>query len=154
MILRQGNMFSAAAGKPDVILVTTNAYVKTNGCLVMGRGAALCMMQKYPGIPRIFGDLIRKRFEEAGHDSYGLLVAPGIANPMLGAFQVKHYFKEKAGLDLIRNSTELLHLRASRVWKTLRIFLNFPGIGNGELQREDVLPIIECLPNNVEVWER
>lgn len=157
MTLRKGDMFSLSAGRPDVILVTTNAYVKTNGCLVMGRGAAWCMVQKYPETPRIFGGLISKRVEDYGskiHTPYGILIAPRLTNPMLGAFQVKRFFKDKADLDLIRYSTEFLLTLTKGPWSNCRIFLNFPGIGNGELRREDVLPIIECLPNNVEVWER
>ena len=33
-----------------------------------------------------------------------------------------------------------------------RVDLNFPGIGNGKLLMEDVLPVIDCLGDNVNVW--
>jgi len=33
-----------------------------------------------------------------------------------------------------------------------RIDLNFPGIGNGRLSPDQVLPLIKQLPDNVHVW--
>jgi hypothetical protein len=33
------------------------------------------------------------------------------------------------------------------------VHLNYPGIGNGRLRREDVLPIIALLPDQVTIWE-
>lgn len=38
-------------------------------------------------------------------------------------------------------------------WKSKKIHLNFPGIGNGGLKRSNVLPLLERLPDNVKVWE-
>lgn len=147
-------MFKSIA---DVLMVTTNGFVKNNGCLVMGRGAAWCMSQKYPDTPSIFGNLIKKHVEDFGskiHTPYGVLIAPGFRNPLLGAFQVKRHFKDKADLELIAYSTAVLTTWANGGWRGLTIALNFPGIGNGQLERGEVLPYIEELPDNVEVWER
>ena len=35
----------------------------------------------------------------------------------------------------------------------MTVCLNFPGIGHGRLERDEVLPIIKLLPDSVEVWE-
>jgi len=32
--------------------------------------------------------------------------------------------------------------------------MNFPGIGNGRLDRADVLPLLMDLPETVTIWER
>ncbi len=36
----------------------------------------------------------------------------------------------------------------------ITVALNFPGIGYGGLNRNEVLPIISILPDNVEIWEK
>ena len=54
---------------------------------------------------------------------------------------------------IIEKATELLNLLAENRPEQ-RWDINFPGIGNGYLKREDVLKIIENLPDNVYVWER
>ena len=34
------------------------------------------------------------------------------------------------------------------------IHVEYPGISNGELTKEEVRPILDALPDNVHVWER
>jgi hypothetical protein len=34
------------------------------------------------------------------------------------------------------------------------IHLEYPGIADGELTREEVRPIVETLPGNVYIWEK
>ena len=75
---------------------------------------------------------------------------------------VKNHWAEEAKLNIIAEScAALLHGLTPRGNKfsngkylhTVRVDLNFPGIGNGKLKREDVLPILEKLPDSVHVWE-
>lgn len=153
MKLARGNMFLHPA---SLILVTTNSYVRSNGTLVMGRGAASEIKCYYPPAESVFGHLV-KACPGVGLKRYGVLLAPRVGNwlPGLpqyqwGIFQVKYHWNKPALPDLISHSTsklmEIAHLYPS-------ISLNFPGIGNGGLGRDEVLPLIECLPSNVTVWE-
>ena len=66
---------------------------------------------------------------------------------------VKSHWKEPARLDIIEQSCKVLSYFLAKYPEISRVDLNFPGIGNGKLKREDVLPLIEQLPDNVHVWE-
>lgn len=150
MMLRKGNMF--AARLPDVILVTTNSTVRRDGRLVMGRGAALQAVQLYPGCDLAFGSLVSNYKRVHGQEDYGVLVHPDRSRPALGIFQVKYFWGDLARLDLITLSAQRLRALAENEWKHLRVYLNFPGIGNGGLSAKEVMPRIRDLPNNVTVW--
>ena|SRR5713101_4782445 len=149
MKLAKGDLFRDAFA--DVILVTTNDFVKSNGSLVMGRGAAAQLAKMYPEVPFSFGKLIKG---SASPSHYGVVIDPmSRGSRMYGAFQVKHEWFSKADLTLITYSCLGLE-NLAKILPNWRFALNFPGIGNGQLSREDVLPIIEnFLPDNVEVWE-
>ena len=151
MILRKGDMWDSGA---DVICVTGNDTIRSDGAVVMGRGAALECQMKYPGINLEFGKLIRAWHKEHGpYEPYGVVVVDNCLT--LGLFQVKWNFKDAAVLDLIRNSCTCLMTLAMTDYRNASIAVNFPGIGWGKLKRKDVLPIlISHLPDNVEVWEK
>lgn len=152
MHFKQGNMLAARGA--DVVLFTGNAYVTHDGRLTMGRGAALDVRLTYPGIDYELGSvLVRFRRGRSPLPFYGVLLAPDITNPQIGIFQVKHHWVEPAKEALIVASVDVLRRLARESWKTKIIFLNFPGIGNGRLSRETVLPLLHRLPNNVYVWE-
>ncbi len=111
----------------------------------MGRGAALELRQLVPDIDLIFGRMI---LESCGHlGLYGLLM-----NGKYGAAQVKYNFRDKANTSLIAFSMAFLTDEA----KTNRYIynLNYPGIGNGGLDKNIVRPILDILPDNVYVWEK
>ena len=72
-------------------------------------------------------------------------------NQNVGYFMVKDHWAEPAKLSIIEESVESLMGFLSDDER--RVDLNFPGIGNGKLRREDVLPIIQRLPDKVHVWE-
>ncbi len=151
MILKKGNMFDEW-GKCSVLLVTTNAFIKQNGELVMGRGAALQLKQKVPESALELGSSIPLRavynyFVES--PPYGVVLADqrtslALHGQVYGAFQVKRHFRESASLDLIRHSAKQLaswlqEPYAQQDWWVM----NFPGIGYGNLDRRDVLPVLE-----------
>lgn len=152
MILKTGNMWQDS--KADIKLFTANSFVTRQKRLVIGRGAALEALKHWPGCDIFFGAEILK---ECGHlGEYGVILgATNLTNLLgisLGAFQVKRHFKDDADLALIRNSTQKLKEMADA--GVLTAAVNFPGIGWGRLKREDVLPIISKLPDNVEVWQK
>jgi hypothetical protein len=139
---RRGEMFRATG----FIIVTTNSFLTSEMKLVMGRGAALQLKIKVPGIDLKFGKMIH---ESCGHlGRYGL-----IFHKRYGAAQVKCRFNERAKLELIRLSMRMLSVRANR--NPSSIFnINFPGIGNGGLKKNRVASLLNILPDNVHVWEK
>ncbi|HQN37752.1 MAG TPA: hypothetical protein PLY01_07950 [Caldisericia bacterium] len=140
-IFREGNLFKENGFK----LVTTNSCLTKDCRLVMGRGAAKELKVISPGIDRIFGKMIRKACGHLG--LYGLLISPPY-----GIFQVKNNFADKAKLEIISYSLRLLDFKARDTDQI--IHLNYPGIGNGRLTKEEVRPLLEILPDNVHIWER
>ncbi|MFQ5418876.1 MAG: hypothetical protein ACE5EY_00795 [Anaerolineae bacterium] len=148
-IFQTGNMW-LAYDDADLFVITTNAAIKRNGALVMGRGIARQARNRFPGLDVALGQQILSVCGNQGQ--YGLLVSPRWPEARLGAFQVKQHYSQPASLELIRHSTAALC-----AWciehPTARVALNFPGIGNGRLRREDVLPIVAQLPDQVTIWE-
>lgn len=134
----------------DVILVTTNSYITNSGKLVMGRGAAREAAERYSSLPYQLARMI-SLFEAK---PYGVILLPPQENGIrLGAFQVKHHWRDQASLDLIQFSTNRLRTIAN-AWYGHRFALNYPGIGNGRLDEAKVFPIIQELPDNVFVYKR
>lgn len=137
----------------DYVLVTTNSFIKKDGDLVMGRGAAKEAAGKFPGLARAAGNYVRDVCGHLGtyhcepqimyaHDTY----------TTLGIFQVKKHFKDDADLGLIKESADSLN-KLFRDSPHLKVALNFPGIGNGNLKREEVIWTLEELPDNIDIWE-
>jgi len=158
----------------DVFLITTNATVKQNGCLVMGRGIAREARDRFKNLDYTLGHIIRDMQVVEGR--YGLLLPDCWRNPLtrypdhhmrisvqeqiaerkrrkLGCFQVKYRYNQDASLALISYSSRMLDLFA-QMEHPAQVHLNFPGIGNGRLLRQDVIEFIEELPDNVHLWER
>jgi hypothetical protein len=125
------------------VLVTGNSFIKKDGSLVMGRGAAKQLASLYPNLPYQLGTKI-SAFTKNG--VYGVILVDD-----LGVFQVKYHFKDNARRDLITKSSEQLCFLAN-ILPEETIFLNYPGIGNGRLNKNVVSPILEMLPDNVHVW--
>lgn len=145
MKLATGNMFDHPA---SLILVTTNSFVRSNGELVMGRGAAAELRRHMPNAERIFGTKVWARSQRRSNlqTDYGVIVCPPY-----GIFQAKHHWGKPAVPELIAYSVSCLQSIARNYHS---ISLNYPGIGNGGLTREAVWPLIQGLPDNVTVWEK
>ncbi len=144
-------------GNATILLCTTNAVINSKGELVMGRGAALEMKQKYPGIEKALAKRImdkgchyRPWFDD--NKPYGVISA-GMSegDTMLGAFQVKWSWDQDADLRLIDFSCKVLCQIAP---KYSRIVLNYPGVGNGRLTVQQVEPILRQLPDNVYIYTK
>lgn len=151
MILERGNMFSMW-GKTDLFLFTSNPLVNKQGLAVMGRGIAKQVADRHPEIRKDFGGMLSSDFLFYPTDLIG-----EYGGQAVGYFMVKDHWREPARLAIIEASVNAtistLEVHASYGLDVGRIDLNFPGIGNGRLRREDVLPIIERLPDTVHVWE-
>ena len=145
MIRKYGNMLANLVSG-DIYLVTTNSYIRKDGALVMGRGAAKQLATMFPRLPYLLGN----RITHLGEYNVGVLTQINEPKLSLGAFQVKFNFADAADLDLITRSRDELHQLACEDGRVFHV--NFPGIGNGRLAFDDVLPIMETLPDNVCVW--
>ncbi len=127
------------------LLFTANSYIRSDGALVMGRGAAKQVRDFYSVLPY----QIARGFKHM--TEYNLRFVRVNDHLRIGAFQVKFHFKAEALPTLIENSARQLAEFASENPDEL-IHMNFPGIGFGRVAIETVTPLIACLPDNVLVY--
>lgn len=126
-----GNLWDQDA---DIICITTNGSVKKDGSAVMGRGCALEAKNRLPGLDKRLGTLLA---EWGNH--VGLLAHLG--DKRLYSFPVKHHWKEKANLELVKNSATEIRKMADLSQAT-RVVIPRPGCGNGGLQWSQVKLLI------------
>lgn len=135
MITALGDLWSVKP--PDWICITTNGFVKMNGEAVMGRGCARQAAQRYPRLPRHLGaDIIALGNHLYSYPQWHLYTFP-----------VKHNWWEKASLQLIAQSVEELREEVEATPGVRNIYIPRPGCGNGQLQWEDVRPLLAKLPD-------
>lgn len=147
MRLIHGRLDYAAGWEyPNVYLFTGNPIRRKDGAIVMGRGAAKQCRDLFPGVDKTYGDIIK---QEPHRNIMWADVGP---RQRLGWFKVKDHWGEPADLGLIKNSVASLHMVAS-LYDGLEFHMNFPGIGNGGLAEEDVLPVLQILPDNVLIYK-
>lgn len=147
MIIETGNLFDFIEFC-DVLCITTNSVIKTDGSLVMGAGIAKTVRDIFPGIDFRLGQQIQKGFGNLSE--YNLIFDTDI--PMIGAFQTKIHFSEDSKIDVIKNSiNKLKDFALNNIEKV--IYLSYPGIHHGRLSPEIVEPHLQGLPNNVFVWK-
>lgn len=134
----------------DVFMITTNPIRRKDGAVVMGRGIAAEAKERYPDLPYDFGVALAGLHPEIDQRNVGMIGRYEYTD--IYFFMVKDHWKEPAKLDIIKQS--VFYLKHGFDWEDKRIDLNFPGIGNGHLAREDVLPLLQDLPDNVHIWEK
>lgn len=119
----------------DAICITTNGILNNKNELVMGAGVALTAKLNFPGLPRTWGEYVKK---------YGNV--PGIiveCYPYLVSFPTKHHWKDKSDIALIKQSAEKL-VEIANHWHLKTITLPRPGCGNGGLNWEkQVKPVLD-----------
>ena len=131
---------------PDIYLFTGNPIINARGELVMGRGAARAVRDAYPGIAYRFGQAPCNLAEQA---VYFLDIEEG---QILGVFMVKRHWREPADIEIIRRSVRFLSYRT--IYPEIRYHMNYPGIGNGQLLKSQVEPLLQCLPDNVFIYKQ
>lgn len=163
MIRKHGDMFMHVRDY-RTMLATGNATIKTNGALVMGRGAALGMKLRFPGIDLELGKGIQQYnkdnkdyllYRTRGKRWVGRAFYPGV-------LQVKHHYKDAAEPELIKKSLDWMvnRCRRARILNSIEendteqflVAINYPGIGNGRLDISEVQDMVEELPDWVHVW--
>lgn len=157
MILKKGNLFADFYDKKDVMyLATGNSVIKHDNRLVMGGGSAKELLEYCTNIDFDFAKIIGKRYSYyfIPHNYLVQTYFDEYSSIYVGLFQTKTHWKDPSDTNLINVSTNYLYRYATVYRPDLTYRLPFPGIGLGQLKREDVLPLIEVLPDNVEVWEK
>jgi len=131
---------------PSLYVVTTNAFIKKNGDLVMGAGAAQQAVNGLPTIARECAKVITHG------ETYGFRIVrrPTDTHRGFGIFQVKRFWMEDADTKLIEISAGSLIAYAIN-HSGVSIRMNYPGIGNGKLSKEEVAPLIDELANYVTI---
>lgn len=147
MILEKGNMWDAF-GK-GIFMITTNPIKRSDGAVVMGRGIALETKTRFPQLPYVFGNVLDNLHPEIDQQFVGHI--GDFDNVPIYFFMVKSHWRDNADLGII--SSSCFYLKHGFDWQGKRIDLNFPGIGNGRLPREQVLYLLEDLPDNIHIWE-
>ena len=118
------------------IAITTNGDIRKDKTAVMGVGIALQAKQRVPGLAIDLGQLLLNQ----GNYPYAFRIH------RLITFPVKHHWRDKADLKLIRLSAQGL------VWflddggfdpHPKSIYLPRPGCGHGWLSWDEVRPVIE-----------
>lgn len=140
---RHGDMWSVL-DEVDCFIITTNSTIKKDGAVVMGRGIAKQLRDREPGIDVKIGQAIN--MEKNSTNQYGF-----IDGGRYGVFQVKYFWGDPADIELIKLSTVELAIEATAN-PGKKYALNFPGIGNGGLPLATIKPVVDILPNNVQVW--
>ena len=150
-IFHEGDMWDVF-GKTDLWLFTGNSFETKDGRLAMGKGLARAVRDRFPGIDREFGRrILPLSLNGVVFTSDGALIMRD--EQLIGMFQVKFHFRDKAQLSLIGYSCCKLQQYIS-IWRWKRIDLNMPGVGEGTLPRNQVLPIVSELPDSVHIWEK
>lgn len=146
MKLVEGRLdYAAGWERPDVYVFTGNPIRRKDGAVVMGRGAAKEVRDNYPTVPYAIGEYLKAR-------PYANLALANVGPEQdIIWFKVKHHWRADADLALIYDSAYALGLIA-RLSEETTYHMNFPGVGNGRLRYEDVLPILEKLPDNVLIY--
>ena len=140
-IFKTGSLLSA----PGIKIVTASSFLTSERKLFMGKGLARDLKIKVPGIDEIFGSMI---LGYCGHPGkYGLLTYE-----KWGVFQVRYRFNNKADLELIAFGIE--NVREFAQEPNYIIHLEYPGINDGDLTKEEIGPMVNTLPGNVYVWEK
>lgn len=150
MELKKGNLFKDSDA--DILLFTSNGVVKRTGELVMGAGAARAAALADPDLPKLLGSAILRghRALRPGIYEYGLVI---VESRGFGAFQTKYHYREPSPLSLVALSARMLAREATANPGTTYA-VNFPGVGLGGLNRNDVLSLIQPLWAElpIEVW--
>lgn len=144
-----------AVPSPVMYIVTTNAYIDKAGKIVMGRGAAKQATEKIGSIAHEATEAVKSKLGYVvdalmPNYIYGFTTVrpPREEKAGFGIFQVKYHFKDQADIALIALSMKELK-SAAHLFPHVHFRMNYPGIGNGNLERKMVEPLLADLPDNI-----
>ena len=142
-----GNLWQYYNRPGFVICITTNATIKKNGEVVMGRGCAAECKHILPDFPKKLGQAIKEHGNVVLQPyNYG----DHFPECRVLSFPVKHNYWEDADLKLIKRSARRLK-ELSKESEFIYI-LPRPGCGNGNLKWEDVKKVLQKVKMPNEIW--
>ena len=123
----------------DGICFTSNGIIKSDKTLVMGAGVAKSFAERYPKLPKIFGELV-ERF--GNRVNYHKQLDYGSKSIYIISFPTKYHWRDKSDLKLVEQSAKELVKLCDKL-ELKNVFLPYPAIGRGGLKKEEVEPVIE-----------
>lgn len=139
MLEIKGNLWNVASHY-DAIVVTTNGAVKKNGALVMGRGLAKQFAERYPQLPKEFGQLVSKHGNRP-HWAYS-----HAGQPKLLSLPTQPHWKIKSTYDFVLQQCTLLQELVTKL-NLERVLTVRPGCGLGGLDWTQLKPQL------VKIWD-
>lgn len=131
---------------PDVYLFTGNPIIAGHGGIVMGAGAAKQVRDTYKGIDKAFASLIKEKRKRL------LAFVEWEDGMFVGWAKVKKNWKLNADLEIVEQM--LLQLaKAAKDRPSVTFHMNYPAIGNGRIDINQVAPLLEVLPDNVWIYK-
>lgn len=117
-------------GKSDIVCVTTNGIVKSNGELVMGAGCALAFKKRFPELPKTLGLKVKEKGNRP-------LVGGKVEDTYIVSFPTKNHYSDNSDLELIKKSAQIL-VQIADFYNSKTIYIPSPGTGLGNLSKTDV----------------
>jgi len=133
----------------SAICITTNGFIKKNGCAVMGRGCAKEARERFPGIDLKLGTTISIKGNHVNHlltiTTHLIDESSGWGAQDIYSFPVKKYWWDQADLTLIEQSAkELVDITNKKGYTS--VVIPRPGCNNGKRDWEtEVKPILNRL---------
>jgi hypothetical protein len=126
--------------KGEWICITTNGQVTSQGRNIMGGGTALQAAIKYPDLPRKLGLLLTSKYDSGSHRNLPYL----LSEYRIFSFPTKDKVYAPSSLGFIEKSAKNVVIFIDRMSYDYipRVYLPRPGCGLGELQWEDVRPVL------------
>ena len=122
-------------GQGSWACVTTNAEIKKDGTAVMGAGIAKIAAQRYPDLPRLLAEHLKK----VGNH---VQIFPQFK---LFSFPTKQNWRDPSKIDIIQRSCEELLKKMDAHPQITEVLLPRPGCQNGKLEWVEVYPVIHDL---------
>ena len=128
----------------EIFMFTANSTIRANGNLVMGAGCAKTVRDTYTGIDKQFGSKIFNLQE------FNVTFVKW-KEQWVGAFQTKLHWQKESPLYLVEDGVEKL-TRIANERPQWVFHLPCPAVNHGGQSVDDVLPLLEQLPDNVIVY--
>jgi hypothetical protein len=145
MILKRERLqYKRGLVENEIFMFTANSTIRANGNLVMGAGCAKSVRDTYRGIDKLFGDKIV-------HLQEFNVTFVKWKEQWIGAFQTKLHCQKQSPMHLVKDGVEKL-TRIANERPQWTFHLPCPAVNHGGQSVEDVLPLLEQLPDNVIVY--
>ena len=132
MIEQTGDIW-LAAGFNDWPVITTNGSLRRDGSAVMGRGIALEAAERFPQLPILLGERLKREGNQVFiWFQFGLFTFP-----------TKELYHQPSPIELIENGCKTLVNMVEHYRIKSDVMLPRLGCGNGRLKWKQVRPIVE-----------